>query len=267
MALIKFTNASCLEINTVFGQNPVGHPHCVEKCYFKNIKAVTWPFCNLKLLLIGTICLHTVLGSNITIIVKGFIKEPCNFLRQGLRGESPSPPQHPPPTLLGGLAFLKKMLILGAPKSEFQSMLSDQGKNSSHKESTFIYLYLLYFIWCLLSSNKVLQINTTDILSLLKELSSVTIHWLLENLENPAKPAVQLTSWIVAIGGGGSLFLHRFTITHVTFLKKLICTHRKRHSQITNCNFSNDFMCLRNHNLGLPRLHQVIKSFCQAQES
>ena len=41
MALIKFTNASCLEINTVFGQNPVRHPHCVEKCYFKNIKAVT----------------------------------------------------------------------------------------------------------------------------------------------------------------------------------------------------------------------------------
>ena len=62
-------------------------------------------------------------------------------------------------------------------------MLSDQGKNSSHKESTFIYLYLL-------SSNKVLQINMTDILSLLKELSSVTIRWLLENLENPAKPAV-----------------------------------------------------------------------------
>ena len=33
---------------------------------------------------------------------------------------------------------------------------------------------------------------------------------------------------------------------------------RKRHSQITNCNFSNDLMCLRNHNLGLPRLHIIL---------
>ena len=55
-------------------------------------------------------------------------------------------------------------------------MLSDQGKNSSHEDGTFIYVYSLYFISCLLSSNKVLQTNKTDILSLLKELSSVTIH-------------------------------------------------------------------------------------------
>ena len=55
-------------------------------------------------------------------------------------------------------------------------MLSDQGQNSSHEDGTFIYVYLLYFISCLLSSNKVLQTNMTDILSLLKELSSVTIH-------------------------------------------------------------------------------------------
>ena len=54
-------------------------------------------------------------------------------------------------------------------------MLSDQGKNSSHEDGTFSYVYLLYFISCLLSSNKVLQTNT-DILSILKELSSVTIH-------------------------------------------------------------------------------------------
>ena len=39
MALIKFTNASCLEINTVFGHNPVGHPHCVAKFYFKKYKS------------------------------------------------------------------------------------------------------------------------------------------------------------------------------------------------------------------------------------
>ena len=32
-----------------------------------------------------------------------------------------------------------------------------------------------------------------------------------------------ITSLMVSMGGGGSLFLHRFTITHVTFLKKLIC--------------------------------------------
>ena len=57
-----------------------------------------------------------------------------------------------------------------------RGMLSDQGKNSSHEDGTFIYVYSLYFISCLLSSNKVLQTNKTDILSLLKELSSVTIH-------------------------------------------------------------------------------------------
>ena len=41
MALIKFTNARFLVINTVFGHNPVGHAHCVAKFYFINIKAVT----------------------------------------------------------------------------------------------------------------------------------------------------------------------------------------------------------------------------------
>jgi len=36
---------------------------------------------------------------------------------------------------------------------------------------------------------------------------------------------------MVSIGGGGSLFLHRFTITHVTFLKKLIC-RVQQHQQL-----------------------------------
>jgi len=40
------------------------------------------------------------------------------------------------------------------------------------------------------------------------------------------------------MGGGGSLFLQRFTITHVTFLKKLICQaiddENRHNSQIIN---------------------------------
>ena len=127
------------------------------------MKAVTWPFCNLKLLLTGTICLYTVLESNITIIAKGFIKEPCNFLSQGLRGESPSPPPVHHQLYWRGLAFMEKILIRGGRGGGWGGMLIDQGKNSSHEDGTFIYVYLLYFISCLLSSNKVLQTNTTYI--------------------------------------------------------------------------------------------------------
>ena len=72
--------------------------------------------------------------SQITWIMIGFIKELCNLQSHGLRGESPSlPSDHQ--LYWRGLAFLEKILIRGkrgrgggggSPKSEFQSMLSDQ---------------------------------------------------------------------------------------------------------------------------------------------
>lgn len=47
-----------------------------------------------------------------------------------------------------------------------------------------------------------------------------------------------LTSLIVSMGGGGSLFLQRFTITHVTFLRKLICGVQEHQGMATVHNYN-----------------------------